>query len=66
MMLSRTAFCMLAFLGGVHTAAAQKADNGTDPTKLRRMIWTSYEHMDLGHGTKRGLFKLMYESPITD
>lgn len=57
-----------AFLLGMTAAAAgaQEADNGTDPTKLRRIIWTSYEHMDLGHDATRGTFKTMYETPIGD
>lgn len=45
-------------------ALAQDADNGTDPTKLRRTFWTSYEHMDFGSDTSRGTFKLMAETPV--
>lgn len=46
-------------------AQQEAADNGTDPTKLRRTFWTSYEHMDLSNDASRGTFKLMYETPMS-
>lgn len=58
------AACVSGGLASGQIAAAQETDNGTDPTKLRRMVWTSYEHMDLGQDITRGTFKLMYENPI--
>lgn len=56
----------LAFFGliGAGVSHAEGTDNGTDPTKLRRMSWTSYEHLDMGHDVTRGTLKMMYESPV--
>lgn len=56
----------LVAVGLAETASAQSAtaDNGTDPTKLRRMVWGYYEHMDLRDGMSRDTVKLMYETPI--
>lgn len=44
---------------------AEGADNGTDPTRLRRAVWATYEHMDLGDAATRGTFKLMAETPVS-
>lgn len=62
----------LFMICGVLTAAltgaaaqAQDADNGTDPTKLRRSFTFSYEHMDLGHDVSRGTLKAMLELPVS-
>lgn len=45
---------------------AQQSDNGTDPTKLRKMVAASYEHMELGKDATRGTFKLILDMPIAD
>lgn len=57
---------MLATVHGASQVVAQEADNGTDPTKLRRMLWGSYEFMDVGQEISRRTAKLMFENPITD
>ena len=59
----------VALMGFVTSGSAEgqgsAADNGTDPTKLRRMVWSSYEHMELRKGASRDLVKLMYETPVS-
>lgn len=57
------AFGIICALTG-QMARAEEADNGTDPTRLRRAVWTTYEHMDLGQSADRGTFKLMVEQPV--
>lgn len=62
----RALFFGLGFVASMACQAvtAQEADNGTDPTKLRRTAWSTYEHMDLGDGNARGTFKLIFEQPV--
>ncbi len=55
----------LVSLAGAVWAQSAAADNGTDPTKLRRMVWGYYEHLDLRGGASRDTVKLMYETPIS-
>lgn len=57
------AICLLSL---AHPSLAQEEDNGTDPTKMRRLVLTSYEHMDLGRDATRGTLKLAYEQPMAD
>ncbi|MFB9221622.1 hypothetical protein [Paracoccus cavernae] len=47
----------LAGMAAGRDAGAQEADNGTDPTKLRRSAWASCEHMDLDNGVKRATLR---------
>lgn len=58
-----TAFALSAF---ATAPLAQEVDNGTDPTKIRSQIWTSFEHMDLGNGVTRHTAKLLYDRPLAD
>ena len=55
----------LAMVAPFPSGAQTAPDNGTDPTRLRRTIWTSYEHLDLGFDASRGTLKLMYEAPVS-
>lgn len=61
--LSAIVFAVVAAGTGV---GAQEADNGTDPTKLRRSAWATYEHMDLGNDATRGTLKAIYEAPVSE
>ncbi|QRZ12868.1 hypothetical protein JWJ88_09725 [Paracoccus methylovorus] len=62
---AKAAALLALMLAAPAIAQSQESDNGTDPTKLRRTFWTSYEHMDLSSDASRGTFKLMYEAPIS-
>lgn len=65
-MKSTAVFSAIVFAMMAAGAGAQEADNGTDPTKLRRSAWGTYEHMDLGNDATRGTLKAIYETPISD
>lgn len=64
--LRRVAMTLAVMLIPALMAQAAEVDNGTDPTKLRRTFWTSYEHMELNGDASRSTFKLMYEAPVTE
>lgn len=60
----------LAAIAGVFSVGAvaqdTKVDNGTDPTKLRRSVNLSYEHMDFASSGSRGSWELMMEMPVAE
>lgn len=58
-----SATAALLAMGGV-ALAEETVDNGTDPTKMRRMFWTSYESLDLKGEGSRGSFEMLYEQPL--
>jgi hypothetical protein len=63
----RWVLALAGTLALTHSVAfAQEADNGTDPTKLRRTVSAYYEHMDFGSDIGRGTIKLTAEAPIAD
>ncbi len=62
---TRVSVVMLASTLPVGMAFGAAADNGTDPTKLRRQAAISYEHLELGDDMTRGTLKLILETPIS-
>ena len=53
-----------AFAGQASESKAS-ADNGTDPTRLRRAVWLNYERMEFGESASRDRTQMILETPIS-